>query len=161
MQFPWWSQLSAVHYDLTGGGGGKITPQADVFAAILEPAISEPHVVDIYPLLTFPKYVWAMRWHDPGLSIILQNSNMVTAKPEIVKFSKKSRNKALYLRQDINEIPTALPRIWVQLFNAIHRNTVQLNRKWKNPRWRPKNFDCVYLRFQTGQHTRYNRNSKS
>ena len=39
---------------------------------------------------------------------------------------------------------------------------MQLNRKWRNPRWgRPKNFDCVYLRFQTGQPTRYNRNSNS
>ena len=79
-------------HNLTGGGG-KITPQADLFAAI-----SEPHVVDRYPLVTFPKYVWAMRWHNPGLSIIIQNSNMAAAKPEIIKFSKKSRYKALYLR---------------------------------------------------------------
>ena len=31
-------------HNLTGRGGGKITPQADLFAAI-----SEPHVVDRYP----------------------------------------------------------------------------------------------------------------
>ena len=46
----------------------------------------------------FSKYVWAMRWHNPGISIIIQNSNMAAAKPEIVKFSKNSRYKALYLR---------------------------------------------------------------
>ena len=61
-------------------------PQADLFAAV-----SEPHVVDWYRLVTFPKYVWAMRWHNPGISIIIiQNSNMAAAKPEIVK---KNQNK--------------------------------------------------------------------
>ena len=29
-----------------------------------------------------------MRWHNPGMSIIIQNSNMAAAKPEIVKFPK-------------------------------------------------------------------------
>ena len=29
-----------------------------------------------------------MRWHNPGMSIIIQNSNMAAAKPEIVKFKK-------------------------------------------------------------------------
>ena len=69
-------------------------PQADLFAAI-----SEPHVVDRYPLMTFPNYVWAMRWHNPGMSIIIQNSNMAAAKPEIVKLKKiKIKLKTLYLR---------------------------------------------------------------
>ena len=80
-------------HNLTGGEGGKITPQADLVAAI-----SESHVVDRYPLVTFPKYVWAIRWHDPGFSIIIQNFNMAAAKPENVKFTTKSRYKALYLR---------------------------------------------------------------
>ena len=29
-----------------------------------------------------------MRWHAPGLSTIIQNSNMAAAKPEIVKLKK-------------------------------------------------------------------------
>ena len=64
-------------------------------------------------------------------------------------------------RRDINEILMALPKLWVQLSNEMNRITVQLDRKWKNARWRPKNFDCVYLRFQTGQPTRCIRNSNS
>ena len=35
-------------------------------------------------------------------------------------------------------------------------NTMRPNRKWKNPRWWPLNFKCMYLRFQT---KRYRRNS--
>ena len=50
-----------------------------------------------------------------GMSIIIQNSNMAAAKPEIAKFSKKIKIKSLYLRLQINEIPTALPRFVVQL----------------------------------------------
>ena len=36
-----------------------------------------------------------MRWHNPGLSIIIQNSNMAAAKPEIVKFSTNIRIKGV------------------------------------------------------------------
>ena len=101
--------------------------------------------------MNFLKYVWAMRWHNPGLSIIIQNSNIAAAKPEIVKFKKNqdTRHCISAHRRDIIEIPTALPRFWVQLSNGIDRNTVQLNWKWKNPRCLPKNFDCVYLCLQT------------
>ena len=92
-------------------------------------AAPEPHVVDRYPLVTFPKYVWAMRWHNPGMSIIIiQNSKMAAAKPEIVKVSEKSRSKTLCLRsqtrRDINEIPTALPRFQVQLSIGMDTDTV-------------------------------------
>ena len=52
-------------------------------------AILEPHVVDKYPLVTFPEYVWAMRWHNPGFSIIIQNSKMAAAKPELVTLKNK------------------------------------------------------------------------
>ena len=62
------------------GGGGVNYPQADLIAAI-----PEPRVVDRYPLVTIPKYVWAMRWHNPGISIIIHNSNMAAAKLKIVK----------------------------------------------------------------------------
>ena len=34
-------------------------------------------------------------------------------------------------------------------------NTMRVNRKWKNPRWRPLNFECMYLCL----HIRYQRKS--
>ena len=46
-----------------------------------------------------------------GMSITIQNSNMATAKPEIVSFHK-IKIKAVVSptsRQDINEIPKAIP----------------------------------------------------
>ena len=61
-------------HNLTGGEG-KITPQADLFAAL-----AEPHGIDRYPLVTFHKYVWAMRWHNPDMSITIPNSNMAAPK---------------------------------------------------------------------------------
>ena len=87
-----WSYISGLvcHLTLTinlTGVGGKITPQANLFAAILE-----PHAVDRYPLLTFPRYVWAMGWQNPGMFIIIQNSNMAAAKPAIVKFFQTKNN---------------------------------------------------------------------
>ena len=88
---------------------------------------------------------------------------MAAAKPEIVKFSKnQDKRRCISVhRQEINETSTALSRFWVQLSNEIKGNTVQFNRKWKNPRWRPQNLHCVYLRFQTGQTTKCTRNSNS
>ena len=76
------SAKSVNPHNLTGGWGVNYPP-ADLFAAI-----SEPHVVDRHPLVNFPNYVWAMRWYNPGLSIIIQNSNMAAAKPKIVKLKK-------------------------------------------------------------------------
>ena len=113
-------------------------------------------VTTIY-IVAFPKYVWAMRWHNPDMSITIRNSNLAAAKPEIAKFLIKWRYGPLYLayRRDINEISTTLNRFWVQLSIRIVGNTVWPNRKWKNPRWRSPNFKYIYLRLQT----RYQPNS--
>ena len=43
----------------------------------------------------------------------------------------------------------------VQLSIGTHENTMRPNRKWKNPRWWPLNFKCMYLRL----YTRWQRNS--
>ena len=69
---------------------------------------------------------------------------MAAAKPEIVKFPKNQDKRRCISKislkdiQDIFEIPTVLPRFWVHLSIGIDTDTVWLNRKWKNPRWRPK-----------------------
>ena len=75
----------------------------------------------------------------------------------ICKSSSKSRDKRRCIsasRQDINGNPTALPRFWAHLSIEMDTDTVWLNRKRQNPRWRSLNFKFMYLCFQT----RYQRN---
>ena len=204
-----------------------------------------------------------MRWHNPGLSIIIQNSNVAAAKPEIVKFFKKitiqgvvspltdelsmkfqrryldfgssfslgqigilcnltgsgkiqdgglktsiacisafrqgnqediteiPTAKPTFLRssiplglmgilcdrtgsrkiqdgarqtlsarfsappQDIDQIPTATPMFWDPGFQRDQFRYFATKAEAGNPRQRPQNFKCMYLRFQT----RYQRNS--
>ena len=131
------------------GRRGSSTPQTDLFAAN-----SEPHGVDWNPLMTLPEYVWAMKWHNPGMSITIRNSNMAAAKPEIAKFLIKWRYKPLYLRLSMR-YQRHFNGVWVQLSIRIVGNTVWPNRKCKNPRWWPLNFKYTYLCSQT----RYQRNS--
>ena len=47
-----------INPSLTKGGGGKITPQTDLFAAISEPLGFKGNA-----LVTFPKYVLTTEWH--------------------------------------------------------------------------------------------------
>ena len=57
-----------------GGGVGKITPQANLSAAI-----SEPHGTIKIALATFPRYGWATKWHNYGIYIVTQKSKMAAA----------------------------------------------------------------------------------
>ena len=54
-----------------------------------------------------------------------------------------------------NKIQPKFQHLKVQQSTGAYGNTVRPNRKWENPRWRPPNFKCMYLRSQT----RYPRNS--
>ena len=59
-------------------GGCKHLPQTDLFTAI-----SERLGIKTNALVTFPKYVLAMKWHNPGKSITIHNSKMADSKPDI------------------------------------------------------------------------------
>ena len=64
-------------------------------------------------------------------------------KPENVKFKKNRDNRRCISAH--NEIPTALLWFCIQLSIEFDRNTVLLNRKWKNPRWRSKiSIACIF-----------------
>jgi hypothetical protein len=65
---------------IAGGGGGKIYPQTDLFNSI-----SEWLGIKTNALVTFPKFVLAMKWHYPGKSITIHNSKMAVSKPDIRK----------------------------------------------------------------------------
>ena len=58
--------------------GVKIPPQTDLFAVI-----SERHGIKTIALVTFPKYVRAMKWHDTGKSITIHKFKMAASKPDI------------------------------------------------------------------------------
>ncbi len=74
--------------------GGKKYPQTDLLIAI-----SKRLGVKRNALVTFPKYVWAMKWHYryPGKSIIIHNSKMAASKPDIRKKYGDSTHHPLYL----------------------------------------------------------------
>ena len=52
-------------------GGGKITPQADLLAAI-----SKPHGTNRNALANFPGYGWATKRHNYCIYIVTQKSKM-------------------------------------------------------------------------------------
>jgi hypothetical protein len=60
--------------------GVKIYPQTDLFTAI-----SEWLGIKTNALVTFPKYVLAMKWHNSGKSITIHNSKMAASKPDFIK----------------------------------------------------------------------------
>ena len=60
-------------------GGGKITPQTTLFAAI-----SEPLGIKGCGLATFPEYELATRWCLQTIFGTFQKSNMAAGKPEIL-----------------------------------------------------------------------------
>ena len=83
--------------------GGKITPQADLLAAI-----SEPHGTNQNALVTFLRYGWATKWHNYGIYIFIQKSKMAaeSASNFLKKFLKTYNSDCM---QDNCIIPTAVP----------------------------------------------------
>ena len=86
------------------GGGGKNTPQTDLFDAI-----SKPLGVNRNALVTFPEYDGATKWHIFRYSTSTRNTKMAAAKPVINIFTCIN-----YIHQcssgsvtPSNEIPTA------------------------------------------------------
>ena len=73
---------SIFNLSMVKGGGGKITPQADLLAAI-----SEPYGTNQNALVTFPRYGWATKWHNYGIYIVIQKSKM--AAESVSNFLKK------------------------------------------------------------------------
>ena len=62
-----------------------------------------------------------MRWHNPGMSITIRNSNMAAAKLEIAKFSFKMKIKTV-VSPLIDEISTKFQRRYQALGPAFHSN---------------------------------------
>src|SRR5664279_5541653 len=70
----------------TQGGGGKITPQAILFAAI-----SKPLGVNRNALVTLPEYGWAVKWRilsNPGT---FRKSNMAAANRKCLQNITRNR----------------------------------------------------------------------
>ena len=131
--------LAVNPHNLTGWG--KITTHAGLYAAI-----SEQHGTDRNPLVTFPKDVWAMRWHNPGMSSPIQDSNMAAAKPESVKLSIESRLKPLYVlfqtKYQCNF--NGLTYVFGSSFSlGLIGILCDLTGSERNPRWQPLNFKCM------------------
>ena len=60
-----------------------------------------------------------MKWHNPGMSIIIQNSNMSAAKLETVKFKKKTKIKAV-VSPLTDETSMEVQRCYLDFESAFH-----------------------------------------
>ena len=131
--------IERFNLSMVKGGGGKITPQANLLAAI-----SEPHGTIQNALVTFPRYGWATKWHNCGIYIVIQKSKMAaeSASNFLKKFEKPITRIVCKITAQFQRLYPHFLGLEIHWSNYLY---CMLRAEVINPRWRLRKMKYLYL----------------